>query len=131
MTDLDIYFSTYLFESTLRSRLLFWQVYPIEVLTSQPICSWPKRLRALNQTGLICAHCQQPAIYYIKGIAKGSKHTIRSAYTANLDFLTLDHIVPISKGGKNGLDNQQTLCYSCNHAKSNKSPQANHQLTES
>lgn len=33
--------------------------------------------------------------------------------------LEIDHIIPISKGGKSTFDNLQTLCRSCNKAKSN------------
>ena len=33
--------------------------------------------------------------------------------------LEVDHIFPISKGGKSTMDNLQTLCHSCNSAKSN------------
>ena len=34
--------------------------------------------------------------------------------------LNIDHIVPISKGGTNSMDNVQILCFSCNRKKSNK-----------
>jgi 5-methylcytosine-specific restriction endonuclease McrA len=36
-------------------------------------------------------------------------------------ILHVDHIVPRSKGGKNEMDNYQTLCHLCNIGKSNKS----------
>lgn len=34
--------------------------------------------------------------------------------------LRVDHIVPVSKGGKTTLDNLQTLCHRCNHGKRDK-----------
>ena len=36
------------------------------------------------------------------------------------DYLEIDHIKPISKGGKSTLDNLQTLCRTCNKQKGNK-----------
>ena len=36
-------------------------------------------------------------------------------------ILHIDHIIPKSKGGRNAIDNYQTLCHLCNIGKSNKS----------
>ena len=33
------------------------------------------------------------------------------------DNLTIDHVVPVSKGGKNEYSNYQTLCWRCNNKK--------------
>lgn len=40
----------------------------------------------------------------------------------NTTDLTQDHIVPKSKGGKNGLHNKQLLCRKCNKEKADKMP---------
>lgn len=36
-------------------------------------------------------------------------------------ILTIDHVVPVSKGGVNTMDNVQILCYTCNRRKGNRS----------
>lgn len=35
-------------------------------------------------------------------------------------MMTKDHIIPVSKGGKNTLENYQTMCRKCNVQKGNK-----------
>lgn len=39
--------------------------------------------------------------------------------------LTQDHIIPLARGGKNGLHNKQLLCASCNKKKGKTVPNAN------
>jgi len=38
------------------------------------------------------------------------------------DTRTIDHIVPLSKGGKNSLDNLTLCCFKCNGEKADKLP---------
>jgi predicted restriction endonuclease len=42
--------------------------------------------------------------------------------TAKETKLEVDHIIPVSKGGTDDLDNLQTLCVDCNRGKSNSYP---------
>lgn len=44
----------------------------------------------------------------------------RCVECGNNDYLTLDHIIPFSKGGKTEKDNLRTLCRSCNSKKGNR-----------
>jgi len=40
----------------------------------------------------------------------------------NREFLTRDHVLPISRGGDNSWENVVTACSSCNHRKGNRLP---------
>ena len=48
------------------------------------------------------------------------RNAYRCVYCGGYKSLVIDHILPVSLGGTNDLDNLQTLCHSCNSAKSNK-----------
>jgi 5-methylcytosine-specific restriction endonuclease McrA len=54
------------------------------------------RRQVFNKQNGICAMCGKRIYFY--------------------DF-TVDHIIPVSKGGKNTLDNMEAMCYTCNHMK--------------
>jgi 5-methylcytosine-specific restriction endonuclease McrA len=40
--------------------------------------------------------------------------------TANETHLTIDHIIPLARGGTNDISNLQTLCLKCNQQKKDK-----------
>lgn len=34
--------------------------------------------------------------------------------------LSIDHIIPLARGGQNDISNLQTLCFACNHQKTDR-----------
>lgn len=42
------------------------------------------------------------------------------AICKSADRLNIDHIIPVSKGGRNEINNVQILCFKCNRKKSDK-----------
>jgi len=44
----------------------------------------------------------------------------KSAIHNGTMFLEIDHIIPLSKGGSDNIENKQCLCQKCNNIKSDK-----------
>ena len=52
---------------------------------------------------------------------KRDKYRCRECGATNKETtLEIDHIVPVSKGGTNNINNLQTLCKECNRVKNNR-----------
>ena len=54
-------------------------------------------------------------------VLRRDKHSCQ--YCGSTKHLTLDHVIPLSKGGKHSWDNVVTACESCNNSKSDRTPQ--------
>ena len=54
-------------------------------------------------------------------VLRRDKHTCQ--YCGNTKHLTLDHVFPLSKGGRHSWDNVVTACEKCNNHKSDRTPQ--------
>ncbi len=55
---------------------------------------------------MVCYHCNKPVA---RGMVDGDPH-----------LATVDHLVPLSKGGKSNFTNLVLSCYTCNQLRSKK-----------
>lgn len=82
------------------------------------------RLQTFYHKGLVCCKCGLPAKFFVKEKAIPNEAWHVNLYGVNKEgqevLFTHDHIVPKSRGGKNNLENTQTMCCYCNWDKGNK-----------
>jgi len=62
--------------------------------------------------------------YSKKNIMFRDNHTC--CYCGSYENLTIDHVIPISKGGKTSFENCVTACFDCNNKKNNRTPTEAH-----
>lgn len=80
-----------------------------------------KRLKVFYYKGLKCANpkCDEIGKYLIKTVDNvGGTHI--DVYTKDFKLMTVDHILPKSKGGTYDLENLDPMCMKCNTKKGNK-----------
>jgi len=78
------------------------------------------RLRTFKKHGVKCACCGKEGIIFRLQNSGNSNFYHLGLWTADNIQMTKDHVIPKSKGGKDRLDNMQTLCQKCNNKKANK-----------
>ena len=76
------------------------------------------RLKVFHQKGCKCVKCGKEATQIALGEGKGKKSGKHwDLYTNDFYPLTVDHIIPKSRGGGEELENKQPMCYGCNQMK--------------
>lgn len=78
-----------------------------------------RRLKVFHNKGCECVVCGTKGVHLIRGLApNGGIHI--DLYTEDFRLMTIDHIIPKSKGGSNNLDNLDPMCEKCNTKKGDK-----------
>ena len=100
----------------------FTQVFHYKIVKELPIENLEgfkdhRRLRVFHQKGTTCVTCGKIGTRLIKGEGGGTFHW--DIYTEDLYPLTVDHIIPVSIGGSDEMDNLQPMCAGCNFKKGN------------
>jgi 5-methylcytosine-specific restriction endonuclease McrA len=77
-----------------------------------------RRLTVFHHKGLKCCYCDKKGKYLIRCVDKtGNEHV--DLYTDKFILMTVDHVLPKSKGGTRELKNLVPACRKCNSSKSN------------
>lgn len=107
------------FPKILGHNFQFIESLPIQLIHST--YAKHRRLRVFHVHGLTCAStfCNKKGEYLIKARnSEGGFHL--DIYTKDFELMTIDHIVPKSKGGTNDIGNLQPMCHTCNAKKADK-----------
>lgn len=104
---------------TLGHQYTFVELLELELLNIRFVNH--KRLRVFHHKGRRCANegCDKIGVYLIKARNNAGGYHI-DLYTEAFELMTIDHIVPKSKGGTNDLENLQPMCNACNARKADK-----------
>lgn len=83
-----------------------------------------QRYQVFFTKGLKCTCCGIEGKYFVKEKNKNTRSYHLNLYGIDENgkevLITKDHIIPKSKGGRDNLDNYQTMCIRCNQAKADK-----------
>lgn len=84
--------------------------------------SW--RYRTFYQKGTKCVCCGKEGIYFkLQSDSQNIERGHFNLYAEDGTLITKDHIYPKSKGGRDCIENFQTMCTECNKKKDNKIPE--------
>lgn len=77
-----------------------------------------RRIHILHHIGFKCQHCDRIGVTWFLEENR-AKQLHLDLYAEDGVMMTIDHITPKSKGGKNEMSNYQCLCKICNETKGN------------
>ena len=83
------------------------------------------RYATFYQKGCRCVSCGKVGEYFQLDPGDRADRRHFNLYAADGTLITKDHIIPKRHGGKDTMDNMQTMCVICNRAKGCKLPSDN------
>lgn len=93
------------------------------MLEGEEIHTFSDRYKTFFSKGYVCSCCGLKASYFALEKPVGAKRAHLNLYGVNENgeeiLFTKDHITPKSLGGKNEVENYQTMCMKCNTEKGN------------
>lgn len=84
------------------------------------------KLQTFKENGIRCRRCGCKGSYFAKEKYAGELHYHLNLYALKDGrevLMTKDHIIPVVKGGRDRLNNFQTLCIECNRKKAHQTPE--------
>jgi 5-methylcytosine-specific restriction endonuclease McrA len=98
----------------------------MKVIGGDPINVSSLKLQTFKSSGTRCRICGAKGSYFAKERYPSEPHYHLNLYCLKGDeevLMTKDHIIPVSKGGRDRLNNYQTLCIECNRKKASTTAQ--------
>lgn len=74
-------------------------------------------IRSTKQRTCVCCGIEATLVIKVKNkndIKDFGHYRVYAIFNDTLRQMTVDHVLPLSKGGRSGICNQQLMCYSCN-----------------
>lgn len=84
------------------------------------------KLQTFKENGIRCQICGCKGVYFAKEKYPEEPHFHLNLYALKGEvevLMTKDHIIPLAKGGRDRLNNFQTLCFDCNKKKAERTSQ--------
>jgi len=114
---IDLFFSIFPNESHLFKIFISYEIYLFSEHKNRKLTQTANRIKNM---GSKCVNCERESYYLVRGFIKNRSCPIDRVFSKDLIRITIDHIIPKSKGGKNNHENLQVMCESCNTKKGNK-----------
>jgi len=102
----------------MKAQFFHYRILEVKPITALEEFKDHKRLKVFFHKGCKCVKCGIEATQIALGEGRGQQHW--DLYTDNFYPLTVDHIIPKSRGGGEELENKQPMCYRCNQDKGSK-----------